>query len=127
MSSDDNDLLYGRIILFKPKYEEPQECVCGSFVKNFTKHLKTKVHKQAEEKFSFSSQIDKKKKKSPDERKAYMREYMRKYNEKNPESYQKRKDKYKEYRRDNRVKCLEQMYDCRYRIQKGERKNYKEV
>lgn len=122
----DKPLLIGKTILFEPSYKEEQQCICGAVVRHFNKHIKTKMHRLAEEKYGFNSEIKKKKTKSKEDKKVYMREYMRKYNKENKESYEARKEKYKEYRKENRIKCLEQMYDCRYRIKNGERKNFKE-
>ena len=66
----------------------------------------------------------KKKKKTKAERKEYMRNYMKKYNKENEDSYIERKNKYLQYRKDNRIKCLKQMYNCRERVENGERINY---
>ena len=122
----DNSTYIGKTIIFNPSYDEPQKCICGAEVLHFNKHIKTKIHKKAEQDYGFVSVIKKKKKRSKEDKKVYMREYMRNYNEKNLDSYNERKEKYKEYRKENRIKCLTQMYDCRFRIKNGERKNFKE-
>jgi len=117
------------IIAFEATYEEKQKCFCGSMVKHFNQHIHTDKHKKAEKENNLSSVIKpkpKKQGKTAEERRSYMRKYMTKYNKTNKESYDIRKDKYKQYRRENRIKCLTQMYDSRQRISDGERKNHKE-
>ena len=111
-------------IVFEPSYEEAQLCYCGKMVKHFNKHILTKKHILFDKENNMLSEIKKKKKKTKAERKEYMRNYMKKYNKENEDSYIERKNKYLQYRKDNRIKCLKQMYNCRERVENGERINY---
>ena len=99
-------------------YKEPISCsICGSMVRNFTKHIQSKNHMKYEEEQNIKLEIVKRPKVDREEqkqrKKEYMRTYMSEYYSKNRDKYEELLKKSKERREENPQKYIDMVKESK--------------
>jgi len=98
--------------------KESVECpICGSMVKNFTKHIQSKNHIRHEQEQNIKLEIVKRppvdKEEQRQRKKEYMKTYMSEYYSKNPDKYNELLEKSKQRREENPQKYIDMVKESK--------------